>query len=322
MNLLTPQILGLVGGVLALLAVNAIAAGILSAAISLSLLPYDWFSRLIGPAQPVSKRFRRSKWLKWIAPLLALGWGFVNPTLLVRGDAEPSVQLVVIAICASGGWLGIWMSWWLLDLWEDLRPHVRKALTRGVRNFLLGYCIIIVLFSAAFWLIESGITLAPQARYGGDLNSFVIVPDGRSTERSYWDFVFFSATTISTLGLSELKIGQEIVRLSGSRGSSASHLIVEWSGRTLAFETSGGFSALARCAGRSTHPDQYSGEVALDLTWSDETIWSGMLPGHANVVDQWTGQPQLPAGSGNQPGPAIGCIRMAGTDGSPAQRPV
>jgi hypothetical protein len=51
MNLLTPQILGLVGGVLALLAVNAIAAGILSAAISLSLLPYDWFSRLIGPAQ-------------------------------------------------------------------------------------------------------------------------------------------------------------------------------------------------------------------------------------------------------------------------------
>ena len=80
-----------------------------------------------------------------------------------------------------------------------------------------------------------------------------------------------------------------------------------------------GFSARARCASRSTHPDQNSGEVPPDLAWSEQAVGSRMFPWHAHVADQWTSQPQLPAGGGDQPGPAVSCIRIARTDGGPAE---
>jgi hypothetical protein len=88
----------------------------------------------------------------------------------------------------------------------------------------------------------------------------------------------------------------------------------------LSFTTSWGFSALARCTSRSTHPDQYSGEVAMDLSWGKQTIRAWVLPGHTDVADQWPGQPQLTSGASDQPGPTVGCLRVAGADGGPAQR--
>src|SRR2546425_5231960 len=88
----------------------------------------------------------------------------------------------------------------------------------------------------------------------------------------------------------------------------------------LSFATSWGFFALARCTGRRIDPDQYSGEVAMDLSWSDQSVRAWVLPGHTDVADQWTGQPQLPTGTGDQPGPTVGCLRVAGADGGPAER--
>src|SRR5579859_2101332 len=76
-----------------------------------------------------------------------------------------------------------------------------------------------------------------------------------------------------------LKFGQEIVRSSGSSWSAPRDFVVEWRQQTLSFTTSRRFSALARCTSRSTHPDEYSGEVAVDLAWSDQSIRSRMLPG-------------------------------------------
>ena len=58
----------------------------------------------------------------------------------------------------------------------------------------------------------------------------------------------------------------------------------------------------------------------MDLAWSDETIRSRMLPGQADVTDEWAGQPQLPAGAGDQPGPTVSSVCVAGADGSPAER--
>ena len=87
----------------------------------------------------------------------------------------------------------------------------------------------------------------------------------------------------------------------------------------MTFMAAGGFSAFARRAGRSTDPDQYSGEVAVDLAWSDQSICSGMLPGKANLAHEWTGQPQLPARGGDQPAPTVSRLRVAGADGSPAE---
>lgn len=88
----------------------------------------------------------------------------------------------------------------------------------------------------------------------------------------------------------------------------------------MSFITSWRFSALARCTGRSTHPDQYSGEVAVDLAWSEQSIRSWMLPGESDLGEQWTGQPQLPAGAGDQPAPTVSCLRVAWADGGPAER--
>ena len=45
----------------------------------------------------------------------------------------------------------------------------------------------------------------------------------------------------------------------------------------------------------STHQDQNSGEVAMNLTWSRQSIRSGMLPGEADLTHEWTTQPQLPS---------------------------
>ena len=57
----------------------------------------------------------------------------------------------------------------------------------------------------------------------------------------------------------------------------------------------------------------------MDLAWSDQTIRSRMLPGQADVTDEWAGQPQLPAGAGDQPGPTVSSVCVAGPDGSPAE---
>ena len=39
-----------------------------------------------------------------------------------------------------------------------------------------------------------------------------------------------------------------------------------------------------------------------------------------DLADDWASQPQLPAGTGNQPGPAVGCIGVARADGRPTER--
>src|SRR5258708_31734836 len=60
--------------------------------------------------------------------------------------------------------------------------------------------------------------------------------------------------------------------------------------------------------------------MPLDLARGGEAIRSGMLPGQANVADQRTRQPQLPAGGGDQAGPAVGGGWVARADGRPAKR--
>src|SRR6266508_3190822 len=87
----------------------------------------------------------------------------------------------------------------------------------------------------------------------------------------------------------------------------------------MSFLTSGGFSAPARCTSRSTHPEQYSAEAPMDLTWCDQSIRSRMLPGQADVADEWASQPQLPARACDQPAPTIGCLRVARSNGGPAE---
>src|SRR5258707_6183146 len=44
-----------------------------------------------------------------------------------------------------------------------------------------------------------------------------------------------------------------------------------------------------------------------------------MLPGQADVTDEWAGQPQLPAGGSDQPGPTVSGVCVARADGSPAE---
>src|SRR5260370_32607133 len=44
-----------------------------------------------------------------------------------------------------------------------------------------------------------------------------------------------------------------------------------------------------------------------------------MFPGQADLAHEWASQPQLPAGSRNQPGPAIRCVGMARPHGGPAE---
>ena len=58
----------------------------------------------------------------------------------------------------------------------------------------------------------------------------------------------------------------------------------------------------------------------MDLTWSQQTVRSQMLPGEADLAHEWASQPQLPAGSRNQPAPAISCVGVARANSSPAQR--
>jgi hypothetical protein len=74
-----------------------------------------------------------------------------------------------------------------------------------------------------------------------------------------------------------------------------------------------------RYTGRSTHPEQYSGEVAMHLARGNQPIRSGVFPGKADLADEWAGQPQLPAGGGDQPTPTVGCLGVAGTDRGPAK---
>jgi hypothetical protein len=44
-----------------------------------------------------------------------------------------------------------------------------------------------------------------------------------------------------------------------------------------------------------------------------------MLPGQTDVAEQWPSQPELPAGGGDQAGPAVGGGWVAGADGGPAK---
>jgi hypothetical protein len=64
---------------------------------------------------------------------------------------------------------------------------------------------------------------------------------------------------------------------------------------------------------------ELSESVADALAWSDQPMRSRMLPWKSDLTDQWAAQPQLPAGAGDEPGPAIGGIRVAGMDGGPAE---
>jgi len=65
--------------------------------------------------------------------------------------------------------------------------------------------------------------------------------------------------------------------------------------------------------------DQNSGEVALDLTRSDQAVRTRVLPGKSNVSDQSAREPQLPTGGGHQPRPAVSGLLMARADGGPAE---
>src|ERR1700738_366304 len=60
--------------------------------------------------------------------------------------------------------------------------------------------------------------------------------------------------------------------------------------------------------------------MTLDLARGGQAIRSGMLPGQANVADKLPCQPQLPAGGGDQAGPAVGGGWVARADGRPAKR--
>src|SRR5215472_10925045 len=74
-----------------------------------------------------------------------------------------------------------------------------------------------------------------------------------------------------------------------------------------------------RYASRSPHPEQYSDEVVLGLTWSDQAVRPRMLPGKTDIRNNCASQPQLPARGRDQPGPAIGCLGMARPNSGPAQ---
>ena len=67
-------------------------------------------------------------------------------------------------------------------------------------------------------------------------------------------------------------------------------------------------------------PGPNSGEVSADLAWGEQAVRSGMFPWHMDVADQWTSQPQLPAGGSDQPAPAIGGCRVSRANGSPTER--
>jgi hypothetical protein len=95
--------------------------------------------------------------------------------------------------------------------------------------------------------------------------------------------------------------------------------VERWLG-TLANEAPWRFSTWARCACGSAHPDQKSTEVALALAWSGQAIRSGMLPRQTDVAEQWPSQPELPAGGGDQAGPAVGGSWVARADSGPAKR--
>src|SRR5580765_309511 len=75
-----------------------------------------------------------------------------------------------------------------------------------------------------------------------------------------------------------------------------------------------------RQTSRRTHPEQYSDEVALDLTWSGQAVRSRMLPGKTDVRNDGPSQPELPACGRDQPGPAIGCLGPARPNRGPAKR--
>src|SRR5215207_9867229 len=137
-------------------------------------------------------------------------------------------------------------------------------------------------------------------------------PSGRGGSAAYFEILFKCWSLDKKL--------QEIGRLCGSSWRAAGHFVVEWGLRTTSFLTSWRFSAPMRCASRSTHPEQYSAEAPMDLTWSDQAIRSGMLPGQTHLAHQCAGEPQLPAGASHQPGPTVGCVRVAGADGGPAER--
>ena len=58
----------------------------------------------------------------------------------------------------------------------------------------------------------------------------------------------------------------------------------------------------------------------MHLAGSKQAIRSRTFPGQTDVAYQGTGQPQLPARAGNQPGPPVGCLGVARANRRPAQR--
>jgi len=110
------------------------------------------------------------------------------------------------------------------------------------------------------------------------------------------------------------------VRLSGLSWRAASHFVVEWGLWTLSELTPWRFSAPVWYTGRSTNPERNSGEAAVHLTWCDQAIRFGVLPGQTDLAHMLAGQPQLPASAGNQPGPPVSRLCGAGADGGPPER--
>ena len=78
------------------------------------------------------------------------------------------------------------------------------------------------------------------------------------------------------------------------------------------------FHAL-RCTRWRTHPDHYSGEVPLHVTWRDQPIGPRVLPRESDIADDGWRQPQLPTGTGYEPAPTVGSLRIAWADCGPAE---
>ena len=64
--------------------------------------------------------------------------------------------------------------------------------------------------------------------------------------------------------------------------------------RSLAWSSSGGFSAGLGCLSRRAQSDQKSTERTLDATRREPLGWARPLPGQAVLGDDGSGQPELP----------------------------
>jgi Ion channel len=76
--------------------------------------------------------------------------------------------------------------------YRELRPLLR-AMRAGLISFAIGYGFTIFLFAGFY---------AALYKYNAD---FFPTPQGRQPPLQLWDFIYFSVTTITTVGLSDVK---------------------------------------------------------------------------------------------------------------------